>query len=285
MAERKGRSSGGAIRFSEDELLQIQARVRGVRPMFSTATPPVDGKSNTGVISTTQSFDTSSSSATKSNKKSTSKRVTPSAATMVEDPDWTAPRTAKIANPKGKRKSVNVHVAEVIQAVKESTVRASLSDRHFTLVFDGARLLTLNEIYALLPFQPYLVYNYKTAWKNRIELALVEAKSIHGTLPFFDKSCIFAGYRRSTRLVDQDGLSSCFKCILDDLRYQYVAGKILHDDNPKLIVSTPCFQITKGQHQVGFRLEKLDDWVEPTITDEDFLTLNSESFLSSIRFS
>jgi hypothetical protein len=121
-----------------------------------------------------------------------------------------------------------------------------------------------------------MVFNYKKAWKNRVDDALLLAKdSFKQKMPEFTDSCLFIGHRQSTKLVDRDGLASCFKYILDDLRGQIVLKeKILKDDNPNLIFDTPCFQST-GPFKIGIRLERVIGWSEPVINDRILLSQDS----------
>lgn len=255
-------SKGGGLRFSEDEFLQMQQRLKG-KTVTKTNDDPL--------IQPTE--------CKKEKQPKRCKKEQPIVDKNEEDPDWTAPRTAKVKKKSGK--SINTHVKDVIESIKTAIIHTSTSDNHLSLVFDGARLLTLNELLSLMPYQPYLVYNYKTAWKNKIDDALILAKDIYGKkMPEFADSCVFVGFRRSTRLVDRDGLPACFKYILDDLRNQLaVPERILKDDNPNLIVDTPCFQVI-GSAMVGVRLERVLSWQEPLMTEN--ILLSKENLVSRI---
>ena len=281
----KGRGRSGGLRFSEDEFLAMQQRVRGStvtaegggldKAISLAIHKPKTDQPNVqpvGATSDPLNLTPKPEQVKKTPAKRKPKAEAPVLDKTAEDPDWTAPRTVKVKKTKG-GKSVNTHVKDVIDSIKYSTVLTSTSSEHLALVFDGARLLTLNEILALMPYQPYLVFNYKTAWKNKIDEALLLAKDAHkARMPEFSDSCLFIGFRRSTRLVDRDGLPACFKYILDDLRNQFVLPeRILKDDNPNLIVDTPCFQ-TQGPHMVGIRLERVASWTEPVINDSVLLT-------------
>lgn len=240
--DNKTRHRSSGMRFSEEELLAIQGKL----PKTKNNTSLSDSKSDSN-IDETQKDD--------------------------EDPSWISPRTVKV---KGKpRQSINDHAKNVVISIREATVQTSVSDNHLALTFDGARLLTLNEILALIMYQPRIIFSYKNTWKNKINEALLIAKEQHkSNMPEFSDSCLFIGYRRSKKLVDRDGLPACFKYILDDLRNQVVLKEqILKDDNPNLIVDTPCFQY-KGQPMVGVRLERINSWNEPEI-DNHLLLSNS----------
>lgn len=251
----KGRSKTTGLRFSEEEFLQMKQRLKGKTASTEnniTETQQKPGK-------------------TEIQPKTSKKAKDVAKPVNEEDPDWTAPRTAKVKKKTGK--TINTHVKDVIESIKTSIIHTSTSENHLSLVFDGARLLTLNELLSLMPYQPYLVYNYKTAWKNKIDDALILAKDMYGKkMPEFADSCVFVGFRRSTRLVDRDGLPACFKYILDDLRNQIaVSERILKDDNPNLIVDTPCFQVV-GSAMVGVRLERVQSWQEPVMTENILLS-------------
>ena len=200
------------------------------------------------------------------------KNITSNTKKTATDPDWVSPRTVKPSRVKG-GKSINQHIDEVITSIRLSKFEGSASGNHLAMTFDGARILTLNEIIAVLPYQPYLIYNYKKAWRDKIDQCLLILRSEYGrALPEFTESCIFVGFRRSTRLVDRDGLSPCFKFILDDLRKPIaLKEEILKDDNPNLILETPCFQEV-GPHLVGIRLERVKNWSEPKISPELILS-------------
>jgi hypothetical protein len=272
----KSRRSSGGLRYSEEDFKAITARVRG-------ATVTASGSGYTEAVNKAISpkpkeptFDIAFDETPKKKIKKPNPPNQPlgnpkSKEKNTEDPDWTAPRTVTVRRKGGT--SINLHVADVIDSIKQSTIHTSASENHLSIIFDGARILTLNEILAILPYQPYLVFNYKKAWKNRVDDALLLAKdSFKQKLPEFTDSCLFIGHRQSTKLVDRDGLASCFKYILDDLRGQIVLKeKILKDDNPNLIFDTPCFQST-GPFKIGIRLERVIGWSEPVINDKILLS-------------
>jgi hypothetical protein len=272
----KSGRGGGGLRFSEDDLAYMQGRVRGTKITagVGSSLPKAVIKSGEDV-----SFESSKEMTLAKQKSPSKKRIkeqSPSPPTDIrcgEDPDWTAPRTVKVARVKG-GKTVNQHIAEVIKSIKGADITTAVSDMHIAIYFDGARLLTLNEILAVFPYQPYLIFAYKKAWAEKIDQALLILKSnARCKIPEFTESCVFVGFRSSTRLVDRDGLSPCFKYILDDLRNQKVLSpiQILKDDNPNLIVETPCYQV-RGLHAVGIRLEKVVDWSEPEVNKTKLLS-------------
>jgi hypothetical protein len=268
----KTRRTSGGLHFTEEELAQMQTRVRGFK--VTAAGGGVEAAIAKKIHEENKRTTVFKPAAEKPVKKTTPRKIKePTPVNQDADPDWTAPRTAKVQRVKG-GKSVNEHITQVNASIRQAKILTSVSDNHLAISFEGARLLTLNEILGLLPYQPYLIYNYKTTWKNKIDEALLVAQDQHGKLPSFNDACIFVGIRRSTRLMDRDGLSSCFKYILDDLRNQQsINYPILKDDNANLIVDTPCFQ-SVGDFLVGFRLEKVEGWKEPTILSENILDMN-----------
>jgi hypothetical protein len=267
---------GGGLRFSEEDLAYMQSKVRGtnITAGVGSKLPKTVIKSGTDVSFESSEEKTAAPPKTPSNK--TVKKQAPNPPSDVsgaEDPDWTAPRTVKVARVKG-GKTVNQHITEVIKSIKNAVITTAVSEVHIAIYFDGARLLTLNEILAVFPYQPYLIFAYKKAWKEKIDQALLILKSnAKCKIPEFTESCVFVGFRSSTRLVDRDGLSPCFKYILDDLRNQKALSpiQILKDDNPNLIVETPCYQV-QGLHAVGIRLEKVVDWSEPEVNKAKMLS-------------
>lgn len=285
----KNRHSSGGLRYSEEDLLAMTAKVRGATvtaagrdytPRNAASTQP----NNSSIKTATAPLAEQSASPAKSSiskppakKRKEKSSTTYAAPRSIEDPDWTAPRTVKITRRKGGT-SINQHVSDVVHSIKTSVITTSVSDNHLGLVFDGARMLTLNEILSLLPYQPYLVFGYKKAWAAKVDEALALAKSLYGKrMPEFSDSCLFIGYRRSSRLVDRDGLASCFKYILDDIRHQMAVNeKILKDDNPNLIFDTPCFQST-GPALIGVRLERVNGWSEADMNEKILLSQDSVS--------
>jgi hypothetical protein len=284
----KNRHSSGGLRYSEEDLLAMTAKVRGATVTAAgrdfTLRNAATTQPNTSSVKTVSVQMTELSESPLTIAKSPAKKrkpknnITPdSSPRSIEDPDWTAPRTVKITRRKGGT-SINQHVADVVHSIKTSVITTSVSENHLGLVFDGARMLTLNEIFSLLPYQPYLVFGYKKAWAAKVDEALALAKAVYGKrMPEFSDSCLFIGYRRSSRLVDRDGLASCFKYILDDIRHQMAVNeKILKDDNPNLIFDTPCFQST-GPALIGVRLERVNGWSEADMNEKILLSQDSVS--------
>lgn len=125
--------------------------------------------------------------------------------------------------------------------------------KRIELQFDGAKMLSTNDIYALGHMQRVA---YRKAWHTAIEVALLTVLGPHAgarkawkPLSFFK----IQGHRRSGKLADTDALHSFFKFPIDGLRY---AGVIL-DDHPRFFASMAASQ-ELGSPQMRIIVEAID---------------------------
>lgn len=148
------------------------------------------------------------------------------------------------------------------QGVKETPILASLhncaasvecSPTHATLLFDGARLFTLNEIYALLQYRSYIVFSYKKQWHALVRNALL---AMGKSKPHFDGPCKVTLFRQGKKSVDRDSLMVMFKYIIDALKDEPKHGflGLFPDDNPDIVYEDEKIQ-TLGPPMVGIRID------------------------------
>ena len=82
-------------------------------------------------------------------------------------------------NEKKKRKGTDVNV--IINSLKNSIISTSYSnekDKEYLCIwFTGARVLTLNQIFAILEKRPYEIFKYKKVWQECINNAIMTIPS------------------------------------------------------------------------------------------------------------
>lgn len=128
------------------------------------------------------------------------------------------------------------------------------------LWFDGARLLTVNELFSIYQYRKYETYAYKKAWRILVKNALLSLPKGQSR-PRFDGPTRIWLYRRGTRLVDLDALPTMFKYAVDALR----THGVIPDDNPEIIVDVRFLQ-EKGTPSAAIRLERLPDWKDEDLS-------------------
>jgi hypothetical protein len=130
-------------------------------------------------------------------------------------------------------------------------------DATLSLWFDGARLLTVNQLILLLKKHWSSTIPYKKLCRKMVKRAL---EGLPEAPPVFDGPTRLWLYRRGKNLVDLDSLPTMFKYAIDSLRAQGV----ISDDNPQIIVEIKVVQ-EKGLPALGMRLERLKDWAPPEV--------------------
>lgn len=173
---------------------------------------------------------------------------------------------------KKNKSSSSVNINKVMESTKLAEIKYSISETHLSLVFIGATLLSVNQIFAFLQRekQQYLFFMYKKIWHNKIYEALMKIKSEEKHLPFFDKDIELTLFRQAPREIDMDAITTMFKFIIDGLKKtkENPIG-ILAEDNPKVVHSIK-FHNEKGDNVVGIKLKLVKNEKE-TITYEDIL--------------
>lgn len=163
---------------------------------------------------------------------------------------------------KKKKKGTDVNV--IINSLKNSIINTSYStekDKEYLCIwFTGARVLTLNQIFAILEKRPYEIFKYKKVWQECINNAIMSIPA--HKRPYFYKNTRMTLFRRGTRLVDMDSFQTVFKYCIDALRY----SGILSEDNPNIISEIIPIQ-QKGYTSVGIMLESIKE--KENIEQED----------------
>lgn len=110
--------------------------------------------------------------------------------------------------------------------------------KRIELQFDGAKMLSTNDIYALGHMQRVA---YRKAWHAAIEAALLTVLGPHpGARKAWKPLSLFKiqAHRRSGKLADTDALHSFFKFPVDGLRY----ARVILDDHPRFFASMVASQ-------------------------------------------
>lgn len=159
-------------------------------------------------------------------------------------------KTKSSEKPKSNAKN---RAEQVSETIKNSEVKIkSIKGKSIELTFDGAKMLSINEIYALSPFDRT---GYKKSWHEKIEESFSQAKKeieLNEKWMPFDKFKITA-FRRSTKLCDTDALNGFFKYAIDGLRY----SGIIIEDNPKHFICMVSRQEI-GKAFVSMKIEAIN---------------------------
>lgn len=166
-----------------------------------------------------------------------------------------------------------IEVQPIVDALKKTAPRIELDRENgiLSIMFEGVRLLSLNEVISILPFRPYEVFRYKKAWRAAMGRALVQ-------LGVVDWREVFPGpvsitfFRRSPRAYDLDSPLTPFKYALDALvkHKYYIAGTkkkgVIIDDSRQYVPKMKeAFE--KGPAGVGMRLERCQEVPEPVLIE------------------
>lgn len=120
---------------------------------------------------------------------------------------------------------------KAIESLRQSRLLTKWEpDTRFVAAFDGARLLSLNE---LLRLDLRVINRYRKLWHERAYQALLMSGST-----FIDGAVRLTLFRQGKRLVDNDGLAASFKFAIDGFKE---AG-LISDDNPMVVQNIPLMQ-------------------------------------------
>lgn len=142
-----------------------------------------------------------------------------------------------------------------------SSIETSSSDNHFAVLFNGAKLLSVNQIFSILQYRKYEIFKYKKTWHNLITNALfLEKEKNNQKLPFFDDSVEIILFRQAQKLVDEDAMTTMFKFIIDGFKFHLKKNPIgiLQEDNPKIVHKISSYS-EKGVPIIGIRIQKCID--------------------------
>lgn len=160
------------------------------------------------------------------------------------------------------KKSSDVQLINMMN--QESTYDFSYSETHFSILFHNSKLLSVNQIFAILQSGKYKIFSYKKRWHTIIHKVLyeayIEARSQGKSIPFFSENAELTLFRQAKRLVDEDAMTTMFKYIIDGLKKNINTNPygILADDNPKIIHKIICHS-SKGEPKIGIRIKLCED--------------------------
>ena len=112
---------------------------------------------------------------------------------------------------------------------------------------EGARVLSINQIFDMLQTRKYKIFRYKKAWQSLIRRALMLIPK--EDRPYFEGPVKIQLVRRAKRLLDDDATRIVFKHAIDAL----VKEKILLDDNRNVVVEIEPWDY-KGSPALGIRV-------------------------------
>lgn len=159
--------------------------------------------------------------------------------------------------------------ADILSSIRDSSVKYKITENSFAIVFEGAKLYSLNQIFALLQSRKYEIFKYKKEWHNKINKILNEI-SFTEKIPYFDCPVEITLLRGAKRMVDEDSLTTMFKYIIDALKKnENNINGVLTDDNQTIVNNIKCYS-TKSQQVVGIKIEKVKE-IKYSISSEDLL--------------
>lgn len=122
-----------------------------------------------------------------------------------------------------------------------------------SIMFDGARLFTVNEIISILQYRKYELFRYKAAWRRLVKRALDQLPL--ADRPFFHGPVRLEIVRRGSKTMDDDASRMPFKYAIDSLVFHEKKRPwgILLDDNRKVVDDTKVFDVV-GPHAIGIRI-------------------------------
>lgn len=153
-------------------------------------------------------------------------------------------------------KNKGVDFKKVEKSIKECFAHVKIVDtskeKSLSIILEGVRLVSLNEIFATLQIRKYEIFKYKKLWHNTITSII---KNYEGKFPVFKNEKIKITYfRQSPRFLDHDSLIPSFKFFLDAI----VENGIIDDDNPNIVEDMKPIQ-QKGQELLlGLKIEKIE---------------------------
>lgn len=168
-----------------------------------------------------------------------------------------------------KEKKLGIKVKEnIINLNEKCEIKITYNQDYVSILFVGARLLSINQIFSILERRAYEIFKYKKMWQFLVQKA-IEGKE---DLPWFEQDCELVLLRQAPRLVDNDALSTMFKYIIDALKVDKEKNKkyfILKEDNPIVVNNIKLIQIKSKEYVVGIRVQR--NKLKNNDSAEDFL--------------
>lgn len=154
---------------------------------------------------------------------------------------------------KNKKQSRNYD--EIKNNLKNARYELRIEDnsdkKSFSLIIHESRILTLNEMLAILQREDWELFKYKK-FVHELMRGIIK----NNQFPTFDgkKPLKVTYYRQSSRFIDNDSLPPSFKYFLD----AFVESKIICDDNPNVIYDLKPIQVIGKDKMIGIRVEEID---------------------------
>jgi len=181
----------------------------------------------------------------------------------------------------GAKKPSGVNMGEVIRSVRQAIIHLRVArapdgrTTELVLWFDGARLMTQNQLISKLQKDMRMFLAYKKAWQLKMREALVVLRAEGGQPCQFTDPVLIEVLRQANRRVDRDGVEPLFKILIDQLHHRPAGSTqptVIPDDNPDVVVAiVPHQRSTKldarGRPGVGLRLVAQPGWRPPPPPD------------------
>lgn len=177
-------------------------------------------------------------------------------------------KTLSVANKEKKKSVATVNFTDVCNAIKNANIKVAYDDKHISIILEGARVLSLNQMMTYLQRNrngiPYYMAQYKSVWENKMkevmETLFLETIKNKKQLPQFGKKKYvkLILYRESLKLLDEDSVAASFKYVIDGLRKTYnVLDKsfnLIPDDNQNYINNIETYQVSSKNHNIAIKM-------------------------------
>ena len=154
-----------------------------------------------------------------------------------------------------KKKRRGVEVGPIVDSLRKCSPRVRVQPGDLpvmSFLFEGARVLTVNEIISILQYRKHEVFRYKAAWRLLIKRALhlLDRKD----LVHFAGPVRLEIVRRGAKTLDDDASRMPFKYAIDSL----VRCGVLPDDNREVVADTQVIDVV-GPPAIGIRIVALSE--------------------------
>jgi hypothetical protein len=156
-----------------------------------------------------------------------------------------------VSQSKKKRRGVNVR--PIMRALDQSSIRVSSGDNFFALRLDGARVLTVNEMFSILQYRKHEIFGFKKLCQRKIADAVAIAR-LQGGLPALHGPVRLWLYRRGQKRVDKVDMTTIFKYLIDAC----VREGIVTDDRDEVICDVRMQQ-ENGEPALALRFEVMSE--------------------------
>lgn len=163
-----------------------------------------------------------------------------------------------------KTKRKNNH-SNILNSLKTASITidgsAKQGEEFISIIFDGARALSLNEILSISQTRKYDLFSYKKEWQKLVNKAVILLP--HNKRFQFDSPCKITLFRQGVKFIDLDGFQAMFKYLIDALRY----ANILSEDNPNIMFKTESIQNKGKSYMIGIKIEKIQEEISSENVD------------------